>query len=100
MGSKNADEMTHNKTMPFLEHIVELRKRLIYCVLITLVFSATAYCFYKQILDFLALPFAKIPQSLNQKFFVNTIFEGFGVFLNSFPILYFIQTTHLTYHAC
>jgi len=67
-----------NGSMPFLEHIRELRMRLIISFLSLVIASIIAFIFYKDIINILSKPLEGIKSSVtDQKLFVNSIYEGF-----------------------
>ncbi|MCY4192687.1 MAG: twin-arginine translocase subunit TatC, partial [bacterium] len=53
--SRSGDE-----TMPLMDHLVELRSRLIKSVVAVLVGAVTCWVFYHQILDFLVQPYCDV----------------------------------------
>lgn len=64
------------KTMPLLEHLIELRKRLLYTVLVFLLILAGCFYFAQNIFDFLARPLAKILlNQTGQKFIFTDLTE-------------------------
>ena len=54
----NADE-PNEKVMPFLDHLEELRQRLLKSIFSIMIFSIAAYFFSKQIMKILLLPYPK-----------------------------------------
>ena len=78
---------------PLLEHLIELRKRLLYCVVALVVTFAGSFYFAPQIFSFLAAPLAAAGQT---KVIYTEIFEAFMVQIKvaffaammlSFPII-------------
>ncbi|HMA99818.1 MAG TPA: twin-arginine translocase subunit TatC [Spirochaetota bacterium] len=70
--------MTRDQHLPFLEHVKELRKRLIYSAIALLIGAVTAFYLYPQIVSILSRPFMQIESALkNDKLFYHTIFEPF-----------------------
>jgi len=64
--------------MTFIEHIKELRKRLIVSLLGLLIATIVCFIFYDSIILILYKPFETLNNSIEDKvLFVNTIFEGF-----------------------
>jgi len=64
--------------MSFVEHVGELRKRLIVSLLGLLIAAIVCYIFYDPIILILYKPFETLDNSIQDKvLFVNTIFEGF-----------------------
>ncbi|WP_419851058.1 twin-arginine translocase subunit TatC [Candidatus Poriferisocius sp.] len=51
---------SHDGTMPLMEHLVELRSRLIKCVLAVVVGAVACWVLYPQILDFMVQPYCEI----------------------------------------
>lgn len=59
---KNSSPGTEDeKTMPFMDHLEDLRRCLIKCLVTVVVFSIGSYIFSKQVMDFLTAPY---PQKL------------------------------------
>ena len=65
--------------MTLLDHIKELRKRIIVSCILYIIACIAICIFYDTILAFFTSPFNALDSSLNQKLFVTSIFEGFGV---------------------
>lgn len=63
--------------MPFLEHLKELRRRLIASSLAVLCGAVFSFVAYDAILRILFKPFEAVPHSTESLLFANTIFEGF-----------------------
>ncbi len=91
IGSSNA---------PLVEHLSELRSRLIYCVLAFLLCMICVFPFSKYIFNFLAIPITTlltlkndtsdlIFTGLQQGFMVNVKISFFGGFIVSFPFISF-----------
>ena len=55
-----AEEEIDDKKMPLLEHLVELRQRLVYSVAAFLACFIVAYYFHTQIFNFLVEPLQKV----------------------------------------
>jgi sec-independent protein translocase protein TatC len=85
------------KKMPLLEHLVELRRRLLYSVAAFLIAFAVCFYFVKPMFDFLAAPLADyfhdqvgrrfIYTSLIEPFFTQVKLAAFGSLCVSFPIV-------------
>ncbi|MEW6095570.1 MAG: twin-arginine translocase subunit TatC [bacterium] len=76
--------------MSFIEHLEELRSRIIKCVITVFVFSCISYLFVKQILAYAVKPVGKFvflsPQEAFFSYLILTLFMG--LFLSS-PIIIF-----------
>ncbi len=67
-------------TMPFLEHIRELRKRLIVSFTSIFIASILTFIWYKSIISILSAPLQSINRYVeNKTLFVNSIYEGFMI---------------------
>jgi sec-independent protein translocase protein TatC len=85
------------KKMPLLEHLVELRRRLLYSVAAFLIAFIVCFYFVKPMFDFLAAPLADyfhdqvgrrfIYTSLIEPFFTQVKLAAFGSLCVSFPIV-------------
>ncbi|MXW42364.1 MAG: twin-arginine translocase subunit TatC [Acidimicrobiia bacterium] len=60
---KPASNQSDNRTMPLMDHLAELRARLIKCALAVLVSAIACWIFYPQILDFLVNPYCEVVSS-------------------------------------
>ena len=92
------EDTIDDKPMPLLEHLVELRKRLMWALLSFVIAFAVCYYFSKQIYMFLAQPLADILQektgqerrmiftALTEAFFTYLKVAMFGAAFISFPI--------------
>ena len=75
--------MSNNQTispalMSIVEHIQELRRRIIVSLISILIASVVSFFFYDQIISIFYNPFRNIPSfNQNEVLFVNTVFEGF-----------------------
>ncbi len=97
MAAPEKDEI-HDKPMPLLEHLVELRTRLIWSIVALAVAFAVCYYFSKNIYTFLAQPLADVLQArsgqerrmiftaLTEAFFTYLKVAMFGAAFISFPI--------------
>jgi len=67
--------------MSFLDHLIELRKRIIVSMIAILCAAIASYIFFDSIVTFLFTPFKEIDAltSRDEILFINTIFEGFLV---------------------
>ncbi len=94
--SEREEELDDGK-MPLLEHLVELRKRLLYSALALLVMLGPCYYFSREIYDFLAQPLADalghetgrhlIYTDLTEAFFTNLRVAFWAAFCLAFPII-------------
>jgi sec-independent protein translocase protein TatC len=85
------------KKMPLLDHLVELRRRLLYSVAAFLVAFIVCFYFAKPLFDFLAAPLADYFQdqegrrfiytSLVEPFFTQVKLAAFGALCVSFPLV-------------
>ncbi len=83
--------------MPFLDHLRELRKRVIYSAIAVTILSVGAFIFYDPIITVVTRPFAALDSAVpDKRFFVMSLFEGFSTKLKvsvivgmllSFPII-------------
>ena len=80
--------------LPFIEHLRELRKRLIYSIFTLIIFFPVAYYFYHEIVAFLYKPFDFVKQQSEDSLYITGVLEGllvrlkvsfFVAFLFSFP---------------
>lgn len=85
------------KKMPLLEHLVELRRRLLYSVVGFVVAFIVCFYFAQHMFNFLAAPLAEyfhdaagrrfIYTDLTEPFFTNVKLAAFGALCISFPIM-------------
>lgn len=69
-----------NKSMTFLEHAAELRRRLIFSLLAALAGSVACFILYDPIITFLQAPLEVVGKDKSDAFlFVGTVFEAFIV---------------------
>lgn len=81
---KNMTQPTEDiddKTMPLLEHLVELRRRLIICLLFFTLASAVCYLFAEDIYGFLVQPLAKVLAGENRRLIYTGLGEAFLTYL-------------------
>jgi sec-independent protein translocase protein TatC len=82
-----------NTEAPLLDHLIELRRRLLYCVLALLLFFGVAFYFAKPIFGFLVHPLADAGQDrliftqIFEAFFVKVKVAFFAAMMLSFPII-------------
>lgn len=89
--------MPDNKTMPFLDHLAELRKRLFYCLLALIVGFAICYSFSQEIFDFLSQPLKNVLPSdgslmmfrLQEGFLTNLKVSLIGGFFLALPFIFY-----------
>ena len=95
--TSEAEDNPDDKKMPLIEHLVELRRRLIWSLLAFLVTFGICFYFANTIFDFLVQPLAKIWEgqpdrrliftALQEKFFVDVKVAMFGGFILAFPVI-------------
>ena len=95
-GDKQADEQESGK-MPLLDHLVELRRRLIYAVVAFFVVFIVCFAFANTFFNFLVTPLADIwsgqdgrrliTTALHEKFFTNIKVAFFAAAFFAFPII-------------
>lgn len=73
---QESSENHNEKIMPFLEHLEELRKRLIVSIISVVLFSSIAYFFSKQVMKFLLRPYPS-----EQKLIFLAPTEGFITYI-------------------
>jgi sec-independent protein translocase protein TatC len=95
----SADEQDNadDKKMPLIDHLIELRQRLIYSLLAFFAAFAVCYFFSNEIFDFLARPLAAVWHgqegrrliftALQEKFFTNVKVAMFGAAFVAFPLV-------------
>jgi sec-independent protein translocase protein TatC len=66
-----------NKRTTFVQHLAELRNRIIFSIVSIILFSVVSYIFYEKIIKILIRPFLYINDFNNAKLFLSTIYEGF-----------------------
>jgi sec-independent protein translocase protein TatC len=95
----DADNPIHDKPMPLLDHLIELRRRLLYSLVAFIASFALCYYFSREIYSFLARPLAEILMSrtgeerrliftaLYEAFFTYVKVGFFGAAFLSFPVV-------------
>ena len=64
--------------MTFLDHLKELRKRLIVSILASLVGMIVVFTFYTPLMSYLSQPLLQLNSAINnQNMFITSFFEGF-----------------------
>ena len=96
MTEPNGDELESGK-MPLLDHLVELRKRLLYSIIAFLILLVPCYHYSSDIYDFLARPLANalagqtgrhfIYTDLTEAFFTNLRVAVWSAFCLAFPFI-------------
>ncbi|RAP37726.1 twin-arginine translocase subunit TatC [Candidatus Marinamargulisbacteria bacterium SCGC AAA071-K20] len=66
------------KKITLIDHIRELRKRLVISMICLCITSVIGFYLFDPIINFLAKPYLEIPSSLNQKLIITSLFEGFS----------------------
>src|ERR1700678_394746 len=90
-------ENPDDKKMPLLDHLIELRQRIIRAMIAFFVCFVIGYIFSNQIFDFLTKPLATVWQgqegrhliytALQEKFFANVKVAMFGGLVLAFPVI-------------
>ena len=90
---KVEDDELKGSEAPLLDHLIELRKRLIYALIAVVVFFLACFAFAKQIYDLLLLPFrwaggsSMIFTAPQELFFTYMNVALFGAIFLAFPII-------------
>lgn len=97
MAVANPDEDIDQTKAPLLDHLIELRRRLIYCIVTVLVFFVICYFFAQDIYNFLLIPYRiaaggetridMIYTAPQEFFFTQLRVAFFGAIALSFPML-------------
>jgi sec-independent protein translocase protein TatC len=97
MAVANPDEEIEQTKAPLLEHLIELRRRLIYCIATVLVCFVFCYMFAQDIFNFLLIPYQLAVGGENridliytapqEFFFAQLRVAFFGAIVLSFPML-------------
>lgn len=92
-----ADDNPDDKKMPLMEHLIELRRRLIWSLVAFVVCFLISFFFANTIFDFLTRPLATIWEgqegrhliytALQEKFFANVKVAMFGGLVLAFPVI-------------
>ena len=80
LGAGNRDDEINDKPMPLLEHLVELRRRLLWSAVAFMLCFAVCYYFSKEIYSFLAQPLADIlmqKSGQNRRMIYTQLYEAF-----------------------
>ncbi len=75
------DEDFEQHKMPLLDHLIELRNRLVYSVAVLLVGFAVCYCFSQHIYAFLVQPLADILAGQGRKMIYTGLTEAFFTYM-------------------
>lgn len=97
MTTDTVDDNPDDKKMPLMEHLIELRKRLVWSLAAFALCFVIAFVFANPIFDFLTRPLATIWEgqegrhliytALQEKFFANVKVAMFGGLVLAFPII-------------
>ncbi len=97
MAVANSEENIDQSKAPLIEHLIELRRRLIYCIVTVLVFFLFCYIFAQDIYNFLLIPYRLaaggdtqidlIYTAPQEFFFTQLRVAFFGAIVLSFPVL-------------
>jgi sec-independent protein translocase protein TatC len=97
MAVANPEEDIDQTKAPLLDHLIELRRRLIYCIATVLIFFAFCYIFAQDIYNFLLIPYQLavggesridlIYTAPQEFFFTQLRVAFFGAIVLSFPML-------------
>jgi sec-independent protein translocase protein TatC len=97
MAVANPEEDIDQTKAPLIEHLIELRRRLIYCIITVLVFFIFCYTFAQDIYNFLLIPYRlavggetrieMIYTAPQEFFFTQLRVAFFGAIALSFPML-------------
>jgi sec-independent protein translocase protein TatC len=100
MSDSKVHDPIDDKPMPLLDHLLELRKRLMWSIVAFFIAFAICYYFSSQIYSFLARPLAQVLQAqggtevphliytqLYEAFFTHIKLAMFGALFVSFPVL-------------
>jgi sec-independent protein translocase protein TatC len=97
MAVANPEEDIDQSKAPLMEHLIELRRRLIYCIITVLIFFIFCYTFAQDIYNFLLIPYRLavggetridlIYTAPQEFFFTQVRVAFFGAIALSFPML-------------
>jgi sec-independent protein translocase protein TatC len=80
MQEVNENEDREGATMTFMDHVRELRRRLIGSLTAIFIMAVAAFVFYQPIISILFAPFAALTQSHGDHvLYANSLFEGFVI---------------------
>lgn len=71
----------NSEKMPIIQHLLELRKRVIYSFLFFIFFSVVSYFFAQEIYDFLVRPLADVLQGQNRRLIYTGLAEVFFTYM-------------------
>lgn len=89
----NQDQTMEEQKMPLMEHLIELRKRLLWCVVAILALFFVCYYFAPQIYQFLVDPLAKVleEQGESRRMIFTALHEAFFTYIKvAFVTAFFI----------
>jgi sec-independent protein translocase protein TatC len=89
----NNTTIPNEKIMPFLDHLEELRERLLRCIFSVIFFSAVGYFFSKQVMQILLLPYPK-----KQKLIFLAPTEGFITYIKVSLFVGIIVSLPIIFH--
>ena len=94
MSDKEHDTPDEEKRMPFLDHLEELRWRLIKSIAAVMVMAMVSYMFSEQILNFLTHPYAKFSRPLiflapTEGFMIRIKLALFGGLIFALPVIFY-----------
>jgi sec-independent protein translocase protein TatC len=97
MTADTVDENPNDKKMPLMEHLIELRRRIVISLIAFVVCFVIAFYFSTDIFDFLTKPLAAVWEgqagrhliytALQEKFFANVKVAMFGGLVLGFPVI-------------
>lgn len=89
-GEKSKPKVEDEKTMPFMDHLEDLRRCLIKCLLTVVTFSIGSFVFSKHVMDFLTAPYPDklIFLSPTEGFMIQIKVSFFAGLIISLPFLF------------
>ncbi len=82
MTSQKTDQKTELPKQPLIEHLLELKKRLIYCIIAFFLTTAISYYFAAEIYEFLVQPLADaFPDPTHRRLIYTGLAEAFVTYL-------------------
>lgn len=76
------NDLSPEPTMPFMNHLVELRQRLLWCVAVFIVMSGLSYCYAEQIFLFLVRPLTHLyPEASQHRLIYTGLAEAFVTYV-------------------